>query len=153
MAEQLATISPTTNEPILFREALSFAEINLLPTKSEKAFEDFRTVSLSERQLIVNKALDLLEARQDELARELTEQMGRPIAYTPMEIKTAVKRGRYLLKISKDALQDTPGEAEPGFKRYIRKAPVGPVLIIFAWNVSCGTPAADDALNFTSTPI
>ena len=84
----------------------------------------------------MKKALKILGDKQDELAKELTEQMGRPIAYTAKEITTAVKRGEYLLKISDDALKDTEGEAELGFKRYIRKVPVGPVLILFAWNVS-----------------
>lgn len=60
--------------------------------------------------------------------------MGRPIAYTAKEITTAVARGEYLLKISSDALKDTEGEPQQGFKRYIRKAPIGPVLILFAWN-------------------
>ena len=61
--------------------------------------------------------------------------MGRPIAYTAKEITTAISRGEYLLKISSDALKDTQGEAEKGFKRYIRKVPIGPVLVLFAWNV------------------
>lgn len=60
--------------------------------------------------------------------------MGRPIAYTAKEVTTAVMRGEYLLKISEDALKDTDGEAEKGFNRFIRKIPVGPVLILFAWN-------------------
>lgn len=66
-------------------------------------------------------------------------QMGRPIAFTPGEITTAIKRADYLVKISGDALADTDGDAEKGFKRFIRKVPVGPVLIIFAWNVSTMT--------------
>lgn len=61
--------------------------------------------------------------------------MGRPIAYTGKEVSTAVKRAEYLLKISDEALKDTDGEAEKGFKRFIRKVPVGPVLILFTWNV------------------
>ena len=40
------------------------------------------------------------------------------------------------MKISDEALADTDGEAEQGFKRYIKKVPVGPVLVLFAWNVS-----------------
>lgn len=40
-----------------------------------------------------------------------------------------------MVKISEEALKDTEGEAEKGFKRFIRKVPVGPVLVIFAWNV------------------
>jgi acyl-CoA reductase-like NAD-dependent aldehyde dehydrogenase len=67
---------------------------------------------------------------------ELTVQMGRPIAYTAKEVTTAIKRAEYLLKVSDEVLKDTDGEDEQGFKRFIRKVPVGPTLIIFAWNVS-----------------
>lgn len=136
-AEIITTISPSTNQPILSRNAISSSEIALLPKTAAQAFSQFaRLTPLSERQKIVKKALQLITAKQDVLARELTEQMGRPIAYTAKEISTAVARGEYLLKISDECLQDTPGEPEKGFKRYIRKAPIGPVLILFAWNVS-----------------
>ena len=134
--EILTTISPTTNKPVVTRNGLSDADIALLPDLATEAFSSYRRTSLSERQAIVKRALKLLDEKQDELAKELTEQMGRPIAYTPKEITTAVKRAEYLLKISGDALKDTDGEAERGFKRFIRKVPVGPVLVIFAWNVS-----------------
>jgi acyl-CoA reductase-like NAD-dependent aldehyde dehydrogenase len=77
-----------------------------------------------------------LNERQDALGKELTEQMGRPITYTPKEVTTAVARGEYMVKISEEALKETEGEAEKGFKRYIKKVPVGPVLILFPWNVS-----------------
>ena len=136
MTEQLVTISPITNQPILYRNALSPAEITLLPRQAEIAFDQYKPTPLNRRQEIVSKALDILDSRKHELARELTEQIGRPIKHAAKEISTAVTRGRYLLQISKDALADTPGEPEFGFKRYIRKVPVGPVLILFAWNVS-----------------
>lgn len=134
--ETITTISPTTNKPVLSRNGVSAAELASLPAVAAQAFLSFRKSSLPKRQAIVKTALQLLDTKQDELAMELTEQMGRPIAYTAKEINTAVKRGEYLLKISDDALKDTDGEEEKGFKRYIRKVPVGPVLILFAWNVS-----------------
>lgn len=135
--EKLITISPATNKPILERNGLSREEIDTLPFIATEAFQSFRqTTTLKDRQKIVKKALKLLGDKKDELAKELTEQMGRPIAYTGVEIKTAVARGEHLLKISDEALAVTDGEAEKGFKRYIKKVPVGPVLILFAWNVS-----------------
>jgi acyl-CoA reductase-like NAD-dependent aldehyde dehydrogenase len=134
--DTIATISPTTNQPVITRNGISAAELESIPSVAMEAFLSFSRTSLSERQVIVKKALKLLGDKQDELAKELTEQMGRPIAYTAKEITTAVKRGEYLLKISNDALKDTDGEAEKGFKRYIQKVPIGPVLILFAWNVS-----------------
>jgi len=134
--EIITTISPTTNQPVVTRNGISALELESLPSVAAEAFLSFSRTSLSERQTILKKALKILGDKQDELAKELTEQMGRPIAYTAKEITTAVKRGEYLLKISDDALKDTDGESEKGFRRYIRKVPVGPVLILFAWNVS-----------------
>jgi len=63
--------------------------------------------------------------------------MGRPVQYCGKEVKTAVMRGKYMLKVSDEALKDIPGDEEVGFKRYIRKEAIGPVLVLFAWNVSC----------------
>lgn len=132
----ITTVSPTTGEPILYRNATSVFTLQRITAAATSAFESWRTTSLEHRQGIVQKALRILASRKDELAMELTVQMGRPIAFTPGEITTAIKRADYLVKISGDALADTDGDAEKGFKRFIRKVPVGPVLIIFAWNVS-----------------
>jgi acyl-CoA reductase-like NAD-dependent aldehyde dehydrogenase len=132
--ESITTVSPNTNEPILTRNGPSAQDLQLLPEVATKAFQTFRKTKLSERQEIVKKFLELLAQNENDLAEELTVQMGRPIAYTGKEITTAIKRAEYLLKISSEALADTDGEAEKGFKRFIRKVPVGPVLVVFAWN-------------------
>jgi len=132
--EKITTISPITNKPVLTRNGLSDSDIQSIPETAVRGFDTYRRTSLAERQAIVKKALKLLNDNQDELGRELTEQMGRPISYTPKEVTTAVMRGEYLLKISEETLKDTEGEPEQGFKRYIRKVPLGPVLILFPWN-------------------
>ncbi|OCL10220.1 aldehyde dehydrogenase [Glonium stellatum] len=132
--EILTTLSPITNKPVLTRNGLTDADLQALPANATNAFDSYRRTSLASRQHIVKKALKLLKDKQHELAKEITEQMGRPIAYTAKEVTTAVARGEYLLKISDEALSDTDGEAEKGFKRYIKKVPVGPVLILFPWN-------------------
>ncbi|RCI09372.1 hypothetical protein L249_3705 [Ophiocordyceps polyrhachis-furcata BCC 54312] len=133
--EVITTISPSTNEPILTRNGASPTELDALLKVSVEAFNRFRTTtSLADRQRIVKTFLKGLSDGEASLAQEVTTQMGRPIAFAAKEVSTAVKRGEYMLKISDEALKDTPGEAEKGFRRFIRKVPVGPVLIIFAWN-------------------
>ncbi|KAF2162758.1 hypothetical protein M409DRAFT_26996 [Zasmidium cellare ATCC 36951] len=134
MAEKITTISPTTNKPVVERNGPTDAELAEIPKIAKKAFLKYIKTPLEERQKIVKKALQNITDRQDELAKEITEQMGRPIAFTAKEVTTAVARGEYLLKISNEALDDTPGEPQDGFKRYIRKCPLGPVLILFPWN-------------------
>ena len=134
--ETITTISPSTNKPLLTRNGLSPSDMLALGTQAQSAFTAFRKShsTLASRQAIVQKALSIIESRTDELASELTAQMGRPIAYTAKEISTALLRARYMLRISSDALAPTPGDAEAGFKRYIERLPVGVVLVIFAWN-------------------
>lgn len=136
-AETITTISPTTNKPVVERRGPTDAQLAELPKTAQKAFLKFRKTSLAERKKIVKKAIELVAEREDVLAKEITEQMGRPIAYTAKEVSTAVARGHYLLKICDKAYEDTPGEPEQGFKRYVRKVPLGPVLIIVPWNVCC----------------
>lgn len=141
-AETLTTISPSTNQAILTRRAASPEEIAQLPATAHTAFALWRKShpTLASRQKVVVKALQLLSEQKDDLARELTEQMGRPINYTGVEIATAVKRGEYLNRIAGQVLgHDIPGEEEKGFRRFIRREPVGAVLIIFAWNVRLPT--------------
>jgi acyl-CoA reductase-like NAD-dependent aldehyde dehydrogenase len=138
--ETIKTISPATNEPVLSRTGVSEEELKQIPVNAQAAFRSFsQSTTLEQRQKIVERALDVLEKKKDELAREITEQMGRPIAYTGVEVATAIKRSRYLTRISTSVLGEqgtVPGEEEKGFKRYIKRSPVGVALIIFPWNVS-----------------
>lgn len=137
--ETITTISPTTNLPVLTRTGVSAEELKHIPQAAQEAFRSFsQSTTLEQRQEIVARALGILEKKKDVLARELTEQMGRPIAYTEVEVNTAIKRSHYLNRVSTSILGEegiVPGEAEKGFKRYIKRQPVGVALIIFAWNV------------------
>lgn len=137
-SETLTTISPTTNAPILTRSGITESDLLTIPQTAQAAFRSFsQSTTLAQRQEIVAKALALLGKKKDVLAREITEQMGRPIAYTGSEITTAVKRGEYLNRVAGEVLgEKIDADSEKGFKRYLRKEPVGVVLVIFAWNVS-----------------
>ncbi|KAL9091137.1 MAG: hypothetical protein Q9159_001554 [Coniocarpon cinnabarinum] len=133
-AETITTISPTTNTPVAIRHGPSDAEMEAMPTTAASAFRSWSMTELAERQALVKRALQLLRERQDALAKTLTEEMGRPIAYGAKEVATAALRGEYMLRVSSECLADTPGDEETGFRRYIRKTPLGPVLVLFAWN-------------------
>ncbi|KAI7977192.1 hypothetical protein EIK77_005397 [Talaromyces pinophilus] len=116
--ETLSTISPITNKPILTRTGISAEELELLPETAQKAFQSFsQNTTLAQRQEIVARALGILAKKKDDLGREITEQMGRPIAYTGAEITTAVKRGEFLNRTSNSLLGEEgiiDGEPEKG---------------------------------------
>ena len=134
--EIIRTVSPATGKVILERPGTSLAQAQQIARSSEEAFLQWKSTDLASRKSIVAAGLAIIQQRKEELGRELTAQMGRPIAYSAKEIETMQKRADYLMEIAEEALQTIPGRQEEGFKRFIKKEPVGPTLIVFAWNVS-----------------
>ncbi|ETS76932.1 hypothetical protein PFICI_10806 [Pestalotiopsis fici W106-1] len=134
MSTTIKTISPSTNKVISERAATTVQQAQDITKRSNVAFESFSKLSLQQRRDIVVKALALVQERKMDLGRELSEQMGRPIAFSHKEIETMQKRADYLLDIVQEALAPIPGREESGFKRFIKKIPVGPTLVVFAWN-------------------
>ena len=137
--ETIVTISPSTNAPVVTRTSVTTEELKKIPKVAQAAFRSFsQSTTLEQRQELVLRALEILEKKKDELAKETTEQMGRPISYTPVEVMTSIKRGRYLTRVSSSVLGEeaiVPGETEAGFRRLIKHKPVGVSFVIFAWNV------------------
>ncbi|KAK6216974.1 Aldehyde/histidinol dehydrogenase [Colletotrichum tabaci] len=131
----IRTISPSTNRVVCEVPSTSLAEAREIVVSSTEAFLSWRNLPLNRRRDIVARGLALIQDKKMELGRELTEQMGRPIAFSHKEIETMQKRADYLLETAKLALADIPGHIqEDGFQRWMQKVPLGPILVSFAWN-------------------
>ena len=135
MANHIRTICPSTHEVIFDRPGTTLEEATKIATASKQAFDTYRKLPLDDKKAIVNRALDIIDSRIVELAKELTTQMGRPIRYCAGEIKTMRLRAEYLIDIAEESLADLPGRPEAGFRRRVKRVPVGPSLIASAWNV------------------
>jgi acyl-CoA reductase-like NAD-dependent aldehyde dehydrogenase len=76
-----------------------------------------------------------MEERADALGEELTWQMGRPMRYTPFEIRRGfAERSRYMLDVAESALAEIAVPPQSGFTRFIRREPLGVVFTIAPWN-------------------
>ncbi|KAK4058151.1 hypothetical protein OIO90_000890 [Microbotryomycetes sp. JL221] len=131
------TISPITGEPVVKRELpQSNDEIDHVLRASHAAFRQWRQTPLNERKRIVQQSVSNLVNRKDQLARELTECMARPIRYTQSEILTYQDRAQWLIDNCDKSLKDEPvDEGRPqGFERLIRRTPLGVCLLVGAWN-------------------
>ena len=60
--------------------------------------------------------------------------MGRPIRYGPGEMRGFEERARYMIAVAPEMLADIDVGPKEGFKRYIRREPLGVVLNLPAWN-------------------
>lgn len=128
-------ISPVDGSVVAERAYQSWGVVDAALAKAKKAQHEWQNVPMAQKQQIMLKFLDAMLAKADEIGRELTMQMGRPIAYSPFEIKGAFQeRVRYMVDLAPKALVDVVPEPREGFKRYIRREPVGVVFIIAPWN-------------------
>jgi acyl-CoA reductase-like NAD-dependent aldehyde dehydrogenase len=96
-----------------------------------------RRMSVEERIALSDRALSKFEARAEEIALDITRQMGKPLVQARDEIKGMASRWRYMQSIARDALSDIVLPVAPGkevLDRRIVKEPLGVVLDLPAWN-------------------
>jgi len=74
------------------------------------------------------------EARGAAIAREITLQMGRPIAHSPGEIRGFAERARTMIDLAEAALAPIEPGPKAGFTRFIQREPLGVVLTVAPWN-------------------
>lgn len=129
------TISPIDGSVYVERELANPRHIEESLAAAVEAQRNWKQTPLIRRIAIVSRFVDLIEARADAIGEELTWQMGRPIAYSPFEIRRGfVERARYMISIAAQQLKDIPTEPKESFTRFIRRDPVGVVFVIAPWN-------------------
>src|SRR5207302_7557268 len=125
------TLSPIDNSVYVERPLAANADIDAALAKAVTAQAQWKQVPMAERAAIVRRMVEWCVARADQLGEELTRQMGRPIAYTPNEIRRGFQeRALHMCAIAEGALADIAVERKDGFDRFIRREPLGVVLVL-----------------------
>lgn len=128
------TISPVDSRVYVERETVTESEINAILALARQAQAEWRALPLAERARLCSQMVDAFVAQKDGIAEEITWQMGRPIRYSPLEVLRFEERARHMIRIADKALADVQVEPLAGFTRFIRRDPVGVVLVLAPWN-------------------
>src|SRR5271155_944358 len=104
MADTLKSISPVDGRIYVERPLETAAGIDRALAMAQRAQVAWSVASLAERCALLTKAVDAFAARSADIAAEITWQMGRPIRYTPGEVKGFEERARYMLPVAPAAL-------------------------------------------------
>ncbi len=134
MSQTLTIKSPIDGRVVGELPLADEAGIEATLQKAREGFRAWKETSLEERLALCGRFIDALMADQAASADELTRQMGRPIRYTPKEIATAADRARTMMDLAPAGLADVEVEQSAAWGKYIRREPVGPVLVVPAWN-------------------
>lgn len=130
-----STISPVDGSVYVERELASPEHIEAALQRAVDSQQAWKQTSLEERAAICERMVQYMLDHVDEIATEISWQMGRPIRYTAGEITRGFQeRARYMISIAPDALKDVQASDKEGFQRFIRREPIGVVLVLAPWN-------------------
>ena len=128
------TISPVDGSVYAERPFAGPKQIDAILDKAVAAQRDWAARSIEERAAFCNKFCDALLSHSDEIALELAWSMGRPVIQGPGEVRTCVERARFMIGAAEDGLAVLDPGPKAGFKRYIKRVPLGVVFVIAPWN-------------------
>jgi len=128
------TVTPIDGSVYVERKLATRLEIGKALENARKAQAAWKHVPAAERGKLISKAVDWFVAHKDEIAEELTRQIGRPLSQSPGEIRGFEERARYMIELAPDALADIDAGPKAGFTRFIRREPLGVVFIVAPWN-------------------
>jgi acyl-CoA reductase-like NAD-dependent aldehyde dehydrogenase len=128
------TISPVDGSIYAERLFASQPQINAALDKAVAAQRNWATSSIEERAVFCNKFSTALLGHSDEIALELAWSMGRPVAQAPGEVRGCIERARFMTAAAETALASLDPGPKSGFKRYVKRLPLGVVFVIAPWN-------------------
>ena len=128
-------VSPVDGSIVAERQTVTPSELARVLATAETARRAWTAVPLDERVTMIESAVQALEGQADEIAVELARQMGRPVRYGAGEIRGGFQeRARHMCALAETALADDEVEAPAGFRKFLRREPLGSILIVAPWN-------------------
>ena len=134
MPSTIQLISPVDGRVYAERQYADAAQIEQALADASAAQAQWKRRPLSERAAYCSAAVDAMLAMKDEIVPELAWQMGRPVRFGAGELRGFEERARYMIAIAPEALAAVEPTPVAGFRRLIKREPLGTVLVIAPWN-------------------
>ena len=132
-----ATLNPATGEPLCDIAAGDAADVDAAVAAAQRALPAWASTPPAQRERLLHRFTDLMEAHKEELAQLETLDNGKPfrVAYN-VEINVAIGQMRYYAGWPTKLTGETYAVSSPGFHVYTRREPVGVCAAITPWNYS-----------------
>lgn len=133
MADVLRSINPATGEELKTYPIDDEKKVAKALKQAHKAYEDWRTLSLTERAKVLRNIAAQLKKDKRKLAELATAEMGKPIAQSIAEVDKCARTFEFYAKEGLQFLKDEIVETDAR-KSYVSFQPLGVVLAIMPWN-------------------
>ena len=134
MTETVKLKSPVDGSIYVERPVATDQQISRAVEAARAAQPDWAARSIADRCKYVLAMLEALVGMSDEIVPELAHMMGRPVRYGG-EFGGVKERTTYMVEIAEAALKPVmASNPKDGFTRYVKKDPLGVVMVIAPWN-------------------
>jgi acyl-CoA reductase-like NAD-dependent aldehyde dehydrogenase len=131
------TLNPATGEPLCAVAEGDAEDVNRAVAAAREAFPAWAAMMPAEREALLRRFGDLMEAHHDELAQLETLDNGKPysVAFN-VEVNVAIGQMRYYAGLPTKLKGETYAVSSPGYHVYTRREPLGVCAAITPWNYS-----------------
>lgn len=133
-----SVINPATGEVLAEVADGGRADTQRAIEAAHKAFPSWSKTPALTRGNILRRAADLMRSRQEELARQLTQEMGKPLIEARGEILYAASFFDWFAGEGERIYGDIIPHSVPGKRHVVLKQPIGVVGAITPWNFPAG---------------
>ena len=133
MTQTLTCVSPIDGSVFATRETLGPDAARAAADRARAAQAAWAARPLQERIDLVMAGVAAVGDMNDEIVPELARMMGRPVRFGG-EFGGFEERATHMASIAREALANIDVGEDETFKRYIRRVPLGVVLVVAPWN-------------------
>ncbi len=128
------TISPIDGSVYCSTQEHGSKDIKDALILAEKASPLWAHLSIAERAKYITAFVSAITADKDDIASEITWQMGRPLSQSPGEIMGFADRAKYMIGIAKEALHPYEINDQNSGGRWVERLPLGIISVLSPWN-------------------
>jgi succinate-semialdehyde dehydrogenase/glutarate-semialdehyde dehydrogenase len=130
---EFKSINPYNGKEVGSFKAISASETELKLNKAQDAFSSWRKVRLEERTALMQKAAQVLRDNNEEYARMISLEMGKPIIEARTEVTKCAWVCDYYAENAATFLSNEVIKTDAQLS-FVRHDPIGCVLAIMPWN-------------------
>ncbi len=116
-------------------------DVEAAVTAAGEAFPSWSALPMAQRAAVLTKAAAAVEARVEDIARDMTLEMGKPLRESRLEAARAAAIFRYFAGEAWRPVGELYEQSASGQTLYTLRRPLGVVGLITPWNFPCAIPA------------
>jgi len=132
-SKKLQTTNPATGQPGKSYNPHRVEDGLAAAQAARRAFLEWRATSFAARSTIFHRAAEILRARKDELARLMTDEMGKTVDDGRAEVEKCAFHCDWFADHAPEYLANEPADIGGG-EAFVTFNPIGIVLAVMPWN-------------------